>query len=281
MNNGQLDISTIIIAGVAVIIGTILLVVGNKKNKRMPRILGIGFCIGAGVMLLVMSLIMSAEVREPLTAFAAIVAVVIAAVSVEESRRMRQDSIDRESRDRKERLINEVTEWIKELEGRIFCKLGTIKPREYILQKRPQIPPADWFRLHELDNALVEMDDLRLAISEAEYYQKLLSKLNKELSSLIEVIVNNLKQRSQLVRENWDEILRESYEGKSTEEADKGFQLVDELIENYDRPLEGLGLSERDIITVRFGRNARATGQSIFAALDKAIEFKASLIQVP
>jgi uncharacterized membrane protein len=277
MDNGQLDLSTIIVVGVIAIIGAVLFVVGNVRNKSRVRMMGIAVVMGAGLFLFVVS----AVLREILTALAALFAVIIAAFSIDESRRMRKDAMEREGRDRQERLIEEVTEWLRELEGRIFCRAGRIKTSEYILQRRPQISPEAWFRLHELDNASVDKDELRLAISEGGYYQQLWSKLSKELSGLIEVVVSNLKQRSQLVLEHWDEILQESYEGESTEEADKGFQLVDELIEDYDRPLEGLGLRERDIITVRFGRNARAAGQSIFAAIDKAIELRTSLIQVP
>jgi len=38
MDNGQLDISTIIIAVVSAVIGAILFSVGNRKNKRMLRV---------------------------------------------------------------------------------------------------------------------------------------------------------------------------------------------------------------------------------------------------
>lgn len=81
MNNGQLDISTIIITVIIAIIGTILFSVGRKKDKRVLRTLGIGFLVGAGVSLFVKS----TELREILTAAAAVFAVLIAAFSIEES----------------------------------------------------------------------------------------------------------------------------------------------------------------------------------------------------
>ena len=110
MSNEQLDIDTVIIVVVVAIIGTILLWVGVKKKKRVLRFCGIGFFIGAGVSLFVKS----TELREILTAMAAVFAVIIAAFSIDESRRLRQDSIDRERRDRRERLLNEIIEWAKE-----------------------------------------------------------------------------------------------------------------------------------------------------------------------
>lgn len=120
MSNGQMDIRLIIIAGVVVIIGVLLIMIGNRKIKRMLRMVGIALCISAGVILF----IESAELRSILTALAAIIAVVIAAFSIEQSRQVRKDSIDRESRDRKERLVNEVAEWLRELDGRIYPEQG-------------------------------------------------------------------------------------------------------------------------------------------------------------
>jgi len=283
MNNGQLDISTIIIAGVVFIIGAILFAVGNRKNKRTLRMVGIAFLMGAGVSLFVSS----AELREILTAYAALVAVIIAAFSIDESRRIRQDSIERESRDRKERLVNEVTEWLRELEDHIFRKLGTIKSvTEDVLQRSPKISQETWLQLDDLDIALVEMNALSEGIKETEYYQKLTSELNEELSSLIEVIANNLKQRRQLVFENaksprdYGKIVRKIYERTFGKETDKAYQLTKELIENDDRPLEGLSLSDQDIISVRLARNAGAIRKSILNTVDKAIELKTSLIKV-
>lgn len=278
MNSGQLDVSTIIIVGVLALIGAILLAVAmavaNRKNKRILRMVGIAFLMGAGVSLFVMS----AELREILTAFAALVAVIIAAFSINESRRIRQDSFERESRDRKERLVNEVTEWLRELDGRIFTGPGAIASGTEDTLRRirtsQKISIKTWLQLEEIDRALANLDAIREGIKEAEYYQKLTLKLNEELSSLIEVIANELKQRKQLV---FEDAQYPSHYG----EKDKESQLIKELIENDHRPLEGLGLSDRGTIIVRLGRNAGAIRKSILNAVDRAIELKASLIQVP
>jgi len=283
MNNGQLDISTIIIAVVSAIIGAILFSVGNRKNKRALRMLGIGFFLGAGVSLFVKS----TELREILTAVAVVFAVIIAAFSIDESRRLRQDSIERESRDRKERLYDEVTKWLRELEIRIFPKLDTIKSvTEDILKRNSVIPQETWHHLDELDHTLVQINSLSEGVKEAKYYQKLTLKLNKELGSLIEVVLNNLEQRKQLVVEDaesptdYGEIIHKIREGTLGKEVNKEYQLTKDLIENDDRPLEGLDLSEQAIIHVQLARNAGAIRKSILNAVDKAIELKASLIKV-
>ena len=276
MNNGQLDISTIIIVGVVALIGAILLAVGNRKNKRILRMVGIGVLMSAGVTLFVRS----AELREILTAYAALVAVFIAAFSIDESRRMRQDSIERESRDRKERLIDEVAKWLRELEGRIFPKLAPIMSGTEDTLRRisssPEIPLKTWLQLDNIDRTLGEVLALAEGIKEAEYYQKLTSQLNEELSSLIEVIASNLEQRRQLHVEAAGLQLDYSEKDKASQ-----LQLIDELIKNDDRPLEGLSLSDQTIITIRLARNAHAIRKSILNAVDRAIELKTSLIQVP
>ena len=99
-----------------------------------------------------------------------------------------------------------------------------------------------------------------------------------------------MKQRNQLVFEgakspsDYGEIIGKTHEGMFRKETDKAYhlrqELIRELIENDDRPLEGLSLSDQDIISVRLGRNAGAIRKSILNAVDKAIELKASLIQV-
>ncbi|MCK4252613.1 hypothetical protein KAX97_14285, partial [candidate division WOR-3 bacterium] len=217
--------------------------------------------------------VMSAEVREILIALAALVAVIIAAFSINESRRIRQDSIERESRDRKERLVNEVAEWLRELDGRIYPELGVSQSLAIdVLKASSEISPETWLRQHERDITFANVTTLFSCIKGAEYYQKLAATLDEKLSSLIEVVMNDLEQRMQIATKKMES------PGVYGEEES---QLIDELIENDDRPLEGLNLSEQAIITIRFGRNARAIRKSILNAIDKAIELKTSLIQVP
>lgn len=111
MNNEQLDIPTIVTAIVIAIIGLILFLVGRGLKKRFMYSLGIAFFLGSGVSLFVKS----AEIREILTAAASVFAVFIAAISINETRRIRSDSMDKENRDRKERLVNEIIDWATEV----------------------------------------------------------------------------------------------------------------------------------------------------------------------
>jgi hypothetical protein len=282
MNNGQLSTVTLVITGVFVVIGASLLVAGSRKSKRMLSIVGIAFVASAGISLF----INSTELREILTAFAAVFAAIIAALSIYQTRLIRQDSVRRESRDRKERLLNEVTEWLRRLEDRIFTKPGPIKPRlRDDLQKDPEISQETWYQLEDLDVAIVEMNALLEGIKEAEYYQKLASKLDEELGRQVGVVVNNLKQRRELVYasaqspRDYGELIRKIQQGVSGEDLVRS-ALWRELIEDSNRPLEGLNLSDRDTAIIRLGRSADATRKSILEALERVIDLKTDIISI-
>jgi len=269
MNNGQLDTSVIIAAGILAAIGGILIALGKRKDKRTLRIYGSAFIAGAVVYLFVLW----ADLREILTALAAMAAVFIAAYSIDESRHMRQDSIDREKRDRKERSVNEVAEWLRELDGRIYVEHDVYQSfARDALKATSEISSETWFRECKRDLTFATVTALFSCVKEADYYRILAAKLDERLGILIEVVANDLKQRMEIAHEHM-----ESLNSYSKEES----QLIDELIENDDRPLEGLNLSGPAIITVRLGRNARAIRESIVNAIDRAIELKTSLIEVP
>jgi len=156
MSNGQLDISIIVV--VFAIIGAILLLVGTKQDKRLLRFLGIGFLIGAGVSLF----IKSAELRDILTALSAVIAIFIAAFSFDESRRLRQETNDREKRDKKERLLNEIIEWASD--GIRLCALHKVRTKATMVEaKYTRI--ADLVALHskrESISVLARQVDKRL-----------------------------------------------------------------------------------------------------------------------
>lgn len=276
MNNGQLDTSAIIGAGILAAIGVILIALGKRKGKRTLRIYGSAFIAGAVVYLFVLW----ADLREILTALAAMAAVFIAAYSIDESSRMRQDSIDREKRDRKERLLNEVTEWLRELEARIYPGLDKLGSTAREAGTADSITKVDrLFDLYRMDIALANADALVSSILGAQYYQRLASKSDERLSNSIEVIVNGLDGRLQLVREEMKSPRDTKKLAPELSDEEKS-KLMDELIENADRPLEDLNLSEEAIRTIRLGRNARAIRKAILDAVDRVIELKTSLIVI-
>jgi hypothetical protein len=98
------------------IIGIVLLIIGTRKQKRRLSTIGISFLAASGIALFVEL----SELRNILTAFAAVSAVIIAAISIDESRRLRQDNFERENRDRQELILIEISHWARDVIG--YCK---------------------------------------------------------------------------------------------------------------------------------------------------------------
>jgi hypothetical protein len=280
MDTGQLDIIPPITIVVIFIIGAILLVVGDKvgdkKRKQTLSIVGTVFIATTVISLF----INSAKFREILVASAAVSAAIIAGISIYQSRQIREDSIKRESRDRKERWFNEVAEWLRKLEDEVLSRRHPVKSTfEDMLQTKGKVPLAYWLQLDAIHVALTETSVLSKSIREAEYFRKLTSKLDEGLSTLIGIVVSNLKQRRELVIEDAESRDYSEMTQKITKQKIEKNRHLRELVANDDRPLEGLGLSNQDITTIRLGRNAKAIRQSVLDALDRTIELKTNLIE--
>ena len=278
MTNGQSDLRTIIIVGVIAVIGAILFAVGSATHRLRLRYLGIAVLMGAGLFLFVVS----AVLREVLTAFAALVAVIIAAVSINESRRIRQDTIERESRDRRERLLSEITKWLRELHAGIFTGLGGRGSlARDLATAHSEAEVEKLIHLYTLDLAYANVENLVSSISQAQYHQKLASKLDERLGGSLQAILEALDIRLRLAREEAERPHDSDTERKMSEPADKKTaELMDKLIEDALSPLEGVNLSEEAVRTIRLGRNALAIRAAIFTAIDRAIELEIDLTQV-
>lgn len=237
---------TLIVPAAVAVIGIVLFVAGSAKLRPRLRHLGVGAVMVAGTFLFVAS----TPFREILTASAPLVAIIIAVLSLTESRRLRQDSIERECRDRKQQLIDEVVEWLTELEGRIFPKPGPIASGTEDALRRigrsRNIHPKVWLHLEDTEGILEEMHALYEGTKKAEYYRKLTSQLDPGLSSSMQAIIGKLTRRRQL----------------HAEHTERG---------SAEQHKEASALAE----------NAGAIRASVLEATDKAIELKVRLVQVP
>ena len=253
--------------------GITVIIYGNVTKNRNFYTLGFTFLLLA--VFVVIDKYEGFAVK--ISAFATLIMAFAAFISIEESRHIRQDTVERENRERRERLIDEVAKWLRELEGSIFAKYSEIASgAEDIIRNmrsNPKIPGETWVQLEAVDRALIEMGNLAGGVKEAEYYKKMTLKIDEGLSKLIGVIGNNMEERRQLHVED------ARYIGELSWKAEKS-KLINDLLEHDDKPLEGLGLSDKDISGVRLGRNAGAIRKSIRNALDRVIELKENLIQV-
>lgn len=251
-------------------VGITVILYGNATGNRNLNVLG--FAVFLFAIYFVIDRYEGFAVK--ISAFATLAVAIAAFAAIEENRRIRRDSVERESRDRKERWIDEVGVWLRELGERTLPKAGEFFwEEEDMLIKTPEIDRGALLLARAADLAKAEWDALDDGIRKAEYYQKLTSQLNEELSSLIKVVVTKLMQRKQL----HIEAARNKVAYVETLKASK---LLRDLIEEDKKALEGLNLSKQDVIVVEFGRNVGAIRKSIRNALEKAIEVKVSLIQV-
>ena len=254
-------------------VGITVILHGNAKRNRKLNVLG--FAVFLVAVFIVIDMYEGFAVK--ISAFATLAVALAAFASIEENRRVRQDSVERESRDRRERLVDEVAKWLRELEGHIFpedsrlmTKISRIEDR---LKGSPAIGVEKWLKIDDLDLAVVELVNIIKAMKEVEYYQKLTLQLDEGLSKLIGVIRNKVEERGDLRSED---II---YLRGHIKKAEEG-QSVDELPKDDNRTLERSGSSEGDIISGKLERNYGALRESIQKGIEKAIEIKTSFIQV-
>lgn len=204
-------------------------------------------------------------------AFAAFITIY---VSIDEGRRSRQDSIEREKREKKERLIDEVGRWLRELEGNILAEsstvMSTISRIKDMLRGVKGVSFQQWVNVDELDRAVVELGNINEAFDDIEYYQKLTSQLDEGLCKLIGVVMEKVKERGSLQVE---------YIAYLRGEIKKG-EAVGGSAKNDDRGSERSGGREEDTIGGKLVKNARALGGSVQKALERVIEIKTSFVEV-
>lgn len=116
INNEQIDFGGLltgaIVAILVFIIGYSFTKYGKRKNlDRYGKLLK----WAAPIILFTAIFVYINQIREILVAFASVAAVVIAVYSYDQSRQIRKDTLDRENRDRKERLLNEIINWVEEV----------------------------------------------------------------------------------------------------------------------------------------------------------------------
>lgn len=254
-------------------VGITIMLRGNATRNRALNVAGfLVFLVAVFVVIYIYE-----QFAVKVSAFAALLVAFGAFGAIEENRRLRKDSIEREERDRKERLVDETAKWLRELEGNVLPMYSEIMSgvKELVSEigSSPKALQKAWVERYSIDRNIVEGCKVDGGIKEAEYYKKLAVGLSEELSRLIGIVENDMKQRKELLIEGLSYPIDIS--GKEEKPG-----LIPELIGHADRSLEGLGLSDRDISNIRLGRNAIAIRESIRYALNEVIEVKKSFIEV-
>jgi hypothetical protein len=215
------------------------------------------------------------SIRESVAALAAVAMVVATLFLAWATFSVVNSDRQREERDRKERLLNEIIEWAKGLEERIFPPgetkiLTNIRELSAVRSNIP-IKEETISDLWDLDQTVASMERLSHEIKEGdEYIAKLASGLDKELGTAIDKVINDMKKRQELLSDErflpHNEIIKES-------------GLVLELVKDKTKPLDNLSLSKTAYQTVLLGRNAGDIIESTRDVAEKAVEFKGRLLK--
>ena len=217
-------------------------------------------------------------------AWVALLLAIGAFLAIEENVKLRREQRERENRDREERYLNEIIDWLKGLEVRVFePPKGTLRQEmleDKELKDKLGLTPENWEVFTALDETLKEAGSLEYEIKEGEYSKKLASNLQygEDLSIAITTILKQLENRRQIHLETSTgthepltiDVIREKVENE--------LPLIFELIRNDTLTLEGINLSEDGLRMVLFARNAQSLKKSIGEAIEKAIGLKSSLI---
>ena len=171
MSTEQLSIPMLITAIVFALLGATLVWFGARRKKRYMYTLGTGFFVGAGVAVFVES----AQIREILTAAAIVFAAFIAALSIDEARRLRKESVDKDNRDRRERLLNEIIEWARESAESTISR-RTLSPEELWKAKLS-------YKFHKAKSKYI----LEIVALSFKDFSGLVEDINIKLDKLIEV----------------------------------------------------------------------------------------------
>lgn len=183
---------------------------------------------------------------------------------------------ERENRDRKERYLNEILEWLKKLEDVIF---PTSDPNMYkgILGDRDLTNKLgfdlDEVRLVGIMYTPIAMHNIRTELRNGRYFSKLSFTLDSALGKLIDNTLDLIKKRRKLVIESGQyppDTVTDITEKYKTGEV----KLLLDLVKDVTKSLDGLNLSEKDINDILTGRNAGEIISSIRKAIDKIIEIK-------
>lgn len=269
---------TLLSAVIAGIIGVILLLIGRKSNRRKLYRFGLAVVLTSFIALLVEF----QEIREVLIAFAVIAAAIVAAYSMDEARRLRQDNADRERNDRKERYLNEIIAWLTGIEGRIFPSGRTMveQVKESLAEmtaggKRSNTLAKELDRLRELDEGIFTMRALTKEIGDSRYSKDVAFGLDNTLCGEIKILLEHLQNRQDLILQMQE--IKKELKGSLIENIDKEEYV--KLLSVNETNIEKLGLSKRGYLVAQISLNAHNVREQINKTISKAVELKTGLLK--
>ena len=128
----------------------------------------------------------------PMLITAIVFAAFIAALSIDEARRLRKESVDKDNRDRRERLLNEIIEWATDvLKGgdlETSCKLASENIRHEVRQTLLSMSGVDTFEGFKTRSLYILLISRTLGDNLENAVEKAIQELNKITELLYKLV---------------------------------------------------------------------------------------------
>ena len=175
------------VAIVIIIVGFIFLIIAAFNKKQKSIVFGLGFFILG----LLYMFIRDIEFRNLMLALSSIIALILSYLSFLQSERIRKDTLDKEDRDRKERLLNEIIEWAEDIRK---SSSENVDPK-YIILDSPVMAIASQQGFLQLQKRYQDLN------KKSAYMKEVISKVfGCELVSAVEKVIQQLDNNIEMLR---------------------------------------------------------------------------------
>lgn len=268
----DMPISQILLLFAVLLVGLIILAIGLVRKKRTVEVAGISLLIAV----LIAFFVESQEVRDILVSFAIVVVAIISAANINELRKMRKESAEKENRDRKERFLNELIEWLTGVEERILTSEKSIVEgiKEDLANIADEKATGGVFKLENL--RMLDKDISRITLLQKEfrgckYFKEVAFGIDDTLDEQIGKVLQFVSARIAI-------IVKVGEEGLRTEKIDKEELLKLCLVNKTN--IESLNLSEKGLLLAQMSINAGDIREQVNNAISKAVEIKIKLLKI-
>ncbi len=178
----NLSVSRMIFSFLLSLIGLILISIGRKQKKRNVWTLGIAVALG-GVLAIFVE---SPEIRTIILGIAAVFATIFSALSIQQSQKLRKENLERENRDRQERVLIEISQWAKDI-------IGCCREKAILGERRDTV--SSRYEYDEIDNIRA---DLEVSQANGQYIQQVSGSFTG-LVELVTMFIEHIREHVSLL----------------------------------------------------------------------------------
>ena len=184
--------------------------------------------------------------------------------------RYHNDQRTRDALERKERLLNEVIQWLKNIEGDLYA--NTEMNLNGLLSLARLGMSVDTLKsVKAAEYSGISLVNIMKVTQEGKYVHGVSTKLDETLGIMVERILSAIEEREKMTP-----LPSKTADLKSIKAEDP---MIDDYLTN-DKSLEGLKVSEYGLMIIKLGRNAKSIKNLVLETLNRAIEIKWDLVKM-